>query len=311
MGIIDHSLCNLCERHNENTRHLFFNCDYTQEVWSLVKREVGLSAHVEYSEREWNFILRLCKGRTESKEIYKSVVYACIYNIWRERNSRKFTNRQSSPTRLAREIIRKIRKHQNIVLNNLKDDIKSRILCNFLQLSPSWKRKERVWCKWQGPGAEEHTLNIDGAVTETDFGFGGLIRNQAGDPIVCFSGRKGAKAVLEQELRGIEIGLKVAKQLRLKKIAIGSDSALAVNIVLRDKEEPWYHRNLIRSIKMLCNNFQNVRIYHCYRETNRPTNWLTKRGRIGEKGICMFTGPFEEEFMKLVIEDAVGTLYQR
>lgn len=121
MGIITQSSCNLCDRHDENSRHLFFNCEYSRDMWSRVKKEIRLSVHVEYLEREWNSILRLCKGRRESKGIYKVVVCACLYNIWREHNSRKFNSKRTSSENLAKEIVKRTRKHLHLVLNNLKD----------------------------------------------------------------------------------------------------------------------------------------------------------------------------------------------
>lgn len=49
-----------------------------------IKKEIGLPKLVEYSEREWNYILRLYKGKKNLKEIYKVVVCATIYNLWWE-----------------------------------------------------------------------------------------------------------------------------------------------------------------------------------------------------------------------------------
>lgn len=86
-------------------------------------------------------------------------------------------------------------------------------------------------------------------------GFSGLLRNNAGNPILSYSAKVGSDSVMEQELRGIETGLKVTKELCIKHIAIGSDSTLVVNIVAGIKAEPWHQRNLVRCIKNLCNEF--------------------------------------------------------
>lgn len=56
--------------------------------------------------------------------------------------------------------------------------------------------------------------------------------------------------MLEQELRGIEARLIVANELGLKNIAIGSDSSIAANIIAGKNEKPWYHKNLVKSIKI-------------------------------------------------------------
>lgn len=198
-----------------------------------------------------------------------------------------------------------------MVLNTLKDSVSTRILCDFLKIAPKWKKKEVTWCKGQSPEGGEFTINSDGVVTDTDYGFGGSIRNQAGDPIIYYNGKAGSDSVLKQELRGIEVGLKVVKELGINYVTIVSDSTLTVNTVTGKKEEPWYLKNLVRNIKNLCNVFHNFHVYHCYRETNHPADWLARRRWLGECGVIYFSSPLELELMKLVKDDANGTWYQR
>lgn len=125
----------LCDLHNENSRHLYFNCQYSKAVWGKIKHEIGLSPQVETSEREWNFILRLCKGGIASKEIYKVILCSTLYNIWHERNNRVFNKKSCPATKLAMEIIRKVRKHLNLVLKVVSDSTQFRIICGYLKLT--------------------------------------------------------------------------------------------------------------------------------------------------------------------------------
>lgn len=76
---------------------------------------------MENSKREWKYILRLCKGKMESKEIFKVIICSTLYNIWRERNQRKFTNVHTTADRLAKDIMRKVIKHLTLVLTELTD----------------------------------------------------------------------------------------------------------------------------------------------------------------------------------------------
>lgn len=116
LGIIDRSKCCLCEHHDENSMYLFFNCCFTKEVWGKIKHGIGIASQVQNSDREWNFILKLCKGRLESKEIYKVILCATLYSIWRERNQRMFKNTNTNADRLAKEILKKVRKHLECVI---------------------------------------------------------------------------------------------------------------------------------------------------------------------------------------------------
>lgn len=117
------------------------------------------------------------------------------------------------------------------------------------------KKKESIWCKWDGLEGDEIKLNAYGAVIDTEFGFGGILRNNHSAPLICYNGKEGSESILEHELRGIQIGLKVVVNLGFSHIAIASDSSLVVSIIAGSKTDPWYLRNIVNSIKLLCNIF--------------------------------------------------------
>lgn len=147
MGILEHSKYSLCKFKEENSCHLFFNYQYSQKVWSRIKQEIGLPPIVKSSKREWNFILRLCKGKQEAKEIYKVVLCTTLYYIWRERNKRKFNNCSIIASALAKDIITKVKKHLRITLSVLTDSMQSKLICGFLNISPEWKKREQILCR--------------------------------------------------------------------------------------------------------------------------------------------------------------------
>lgn len=165
----------MCNSADENSRHLYFNCPFSKEVWSKVKHALGLPTSVEDSGREWNGILRLCKGKSDAKEIYKFILCATVYGIWRERNHRQFRRLSMNATNLARDIVRKVRKQLSLLLTQLKETTKSKILCDFLNISPAWTRKHIIRCQWEKPGSDEVLIKADGSVSDNSFGFGGLL----------------------------------------------------------------------------------------------------------------------------------------
>lgn len=107
------------------------------------------------------------------------------------------------------------------------------------------------------------------------------------------------------------MGLDATRSMSITSIAIASDSQLAANIIKGKTKESWQLRNLVKSIKNICNSFHTWKISHCFRETNRPADWLARKGRLGTKGVIYFTSPLEEELQNLVTEDANDNWYQR
>lgn len=132
---------------------------------------------------------------------------------------------------MANKILRKVRKHQSLILKELIDSTRARIIYDFLNFAPVWRTKIAIPCKYQRPKENKILLNMDGAVNNISFGFSGLLRKRSGGPMLFYSGSERSESVLEQELRGVELGLVAARGLEILNIAIASDSQLAVNIV--------------------------------------------------------------------------------
>lgn len=142
-----------------------------------------------------------------------------------------FKNINTNADRLASIVLRKVQKHLTLALNVLTYSTRSRIICDFLSIAPVWKSKPHRSCKWVRSEEEEILLNSEGVVSDSGFGFGGLLHNRTGNPILCYSGKEGSDSVTEQELRGIKANLVATKFMGITKIAIASDSQLAVNTV--------------------------------------------------------------------------------
>lgn len=99
-----------------------------------------------------------------------------------------------------------------------------------------------------------------------------------GVPLICYRGREGTKSVIEQELRGIKVGLSAARNLQIKKVQVQIDSNLAVNMLMGSIWVTWKLMNSVSKILSICNNFEKCNISHCFREANRAANCLARRG---------------------------------
>jgi hypothetical protein len=81
--------CLLCYSDMESHGHLFFNCTYSHHVWSLVcdKSNIenkSLTTWVDTASWASSF----ATSKTLKHIIWKLVLAASVYHIWRERNHR-------------------------------------------------------------------------------------------------------------------------------------------------------------------------------------------------------------------------------
>ncbi|KAM0016476.1 putative reverse transcriptase zinc-binding domain-containing protein [Helianthus debilis subsp. tardiflorus] len=97
--------CSLCVSGPDSHNNLFFECDYSAQVWNNAKVLAGM----ESIGNEWTDIFEYLVGienyKSTNHVISKLVVSASVYFIWEERNRRLFTARKRSKTQLV-EVIR-------------------------------------------------------------------------------------------------------------------------------------------------------------------------------------------------------------
>ncbi|KAF5198041.1 hypothetical protein FRX31_012372, partial [Thalictrum thalictroides] len=79
--------------------------------------------------------------------------------------------------------------------------------------------------------------NRDGA------GFGGLIRNNAGNALLAYIGKSNCRSVIMQELYSIMFGMKGAATTGIQKLDVATDSLRAAHIVKNIEAPPWYARD--------------------------------------------------------------------
>lgn len=105
-GVQKNLLCPLCKSVPDSQDHLFFNCNYSKQIWDHVK----LLAKLENAPSSLSSLVLFFQGIPLSKSIWsiirRLVVGAIIYNIWQERNFRLFKN-ISRPTNDVIVIIKK------------------------------------------------------------------------------------------------------------------------------------------------------------------------------------------------------------
>ncbi|XP_021986390.1 uncharacterized protein LOC110882755 [Helianthus annuus] len=89
--------------------HLFFECNFSAQVWNSVRSKAGMA----YVDSKWSSIVDLLCARARSKSainyVSRVIVAATTYMIWQERNARLFKNHSRPPDTLCDIILSMVR----------------------------------------------------------------------------------------------------------------------------------------------------------------------------------------------------------
>ena len=101
-GLIVPPSCVLCVGHNECIQHLFFDCEFSEQVWSFFTTRLHLISPRLFENR-----LRWLKAPARDKNvklIVRLIYQSYVYLIWKERNSRIHTDTARPPEAIIAEI---------------------------------------------------------------------------------------------------------------------------------------------------------------------------------------------------------------
>lgn len=125
-GILSENTCVLCEEVVETRDHLYFECPFSEYVWSLcrIKLNIPLSQIGNITTEA-----DLLKGKFNAKDITYQLArlafFVTVWNIWQERTKRIFLDKEMNKIMVFRRIYEDI----NILLRtsqwkvNSKEDI--------------------------------------------------------------------------------------------------------------------------------------------------------------------------------------------
>ncbi|KAF5191100.1 RNA-directed DNA polymerase (reverse transcriptase)-related family protein, partial [Thalictrum thalictroides] len=176
--ITDSTNCFLCPHNRENTKHLFFECPYSKQVWNKIKLLLSITTDERTSNWEWRSIFKLCVGQSTANEVLKAYVCAVVHNLWMERNYRKHNRGTTSPEALAYKILREMKLYLQTIIDNVLDTGVNKSLLERIGLVITYKHKDVVNCSWDKPEQDFFKLNCDGALNSEGAGYGGLIRDK-------------------------------------------------------------------------------------------------------------------------------------
>nr|GEY43156.1 hypothetical protein [Tanacetum cinerariifolium] len=83
-------LCSLCNKVNDSHSHLFFLCEYSQEVWKSVAEKMNLTKIIYKWDYIVNDLVQLKNGKNIWSVVRRLCLAAGVYLIWQERTQRTF-----------------------------------------------------------------------------------------------------------------------------------------------------------------------------------------------------------------------------
>ncbi|GKA46941.1 RNA-directed DNA polymerase, eukaryota, reverse transcriptase zinc-binding domain protein [Tanacetum coccineum] len=102
-------ICPLCNKVNDSHDHLFFNCDFSTSIWDKLKIKMNMGN----IPNDWRGLVDKvteCPCNNAIRSVLRRIILAtAVYYIWKERNSRLFTNVKTQVMNVFQRIIECIR----------------------------------------------------------------------------------------------------------------------------------------------------------------------------------------------------------
>ncbi|KAL2246341.1 UNVERIFIED_CONTAM: hypothetical protein Sindi_2902300 [Sesamum indicum] len=120
-------VCILCdEGATESHPHLFFRCRFSRQCLYEIRRRIRF----HWPNRDWATDIEWATGKWRGKHIinraYRTLLAACVYHIWKERNLRRFDHTERTLATLSILIINDVR--QRILSVDLASSVSTRAL---------------------------------------------------------------------------------------------------------------------------------------------------------------------------------------
>ncbi|CAN1123096.1 Putative ribonuclease H protein At1g65750, partial [Linum perenne] len=133
---------------------------------------------------------------------------------------------------------------------------------------------------WEPGPAQWHVLHTDGSVLPQSgsAAAGGVLRDESGRGLAVFSANLGRCSITRAELREIMIGLDVAWDAGIRKVAVQVDSKAAISLINEPGVPCHQHAGEVVAILKLLQRNWEVTIAHIYKEGNKAADYLASIG---------------------------------
>ena len=107
-------VCVLCNATDETKDHLYFECDYSREIWRKLMSKLLENRYVE----DWRRVILLLMDKDQTKLITFFTRYAfqvAVYSIWRERNGRRHGESPRNVQKMVQWIDKEVRNRMSTI----------------------------------------------------------------------------------------------------------------------------------------------------------------------------------------------------
>lgn len=107
-------VCVLCNATDETKDHLYFECDYSREIWRKLMSKLLENRYVE----DWRKVILLLMDKDQTKLITFLTRYAfqvAVYSIWRERNGRRHGESPRNVQKMVQWIDKEVRNRMSTI----------------------------------------------------------------------------------------------------------------------------------------------------------------------------------------------------
>ncbi|XVF78836.1 hypothetical protein PTKIN_Ptkin14bG0169200 [Pterospermum kingtungense] len=130
-GLQVSKVCKLCGKYQETRDHLFFDCDFSKEVWQLVLDACSISRRVSCWTSELQWMIQKVRGKALISGLLRSAWCAYMYFIWQERNGREHGQQHHEVEYVFEQIQWTVRIRCSQKKNTARDPINSLLLRNW------------------------------------------------------------------------------------------------------------------------------------------------------------------------------------
>lgn len=290
--------CALCLGDVEDLEHILRNCPKAKEVWHDLHVYGVMDLAGEESFQQWlQQNLRLPRDDLE----WPTKFMITVWYLWKWQCAYCLGNMEVIPRDKGlfliskfREVISALRQDEQVSGNGGHDHIERGI-------------------RWEPLIGDWMVLNLDGAAQGNlgPAGAGGVLRGTTGEEVVGFSENLGWCSSIQAKIRAVLCGLKLAKESRVQKLWLQIDSAVVVNMLVRQSDWHPNHRSLLHQCKCLIEwEGWEVSISHCFRKVNQVADTLAKMGCEGTIGLTYYRTP-PTRVWEALYADSVGVVRPR
>ena len=250
-------LCEICYEGEEDLDHLLRQCQNAKKVWQELEMEGVCCLSMNEALHVW---LQQNLTGTHVDSNWPAKFSITLWNIWKWHCAIYFGTTERIPLEKGSFLCCKFKE----ILSALERD-------NQPSRTENRDTVER-WIHWEPPEGGWMALNTDGAAKGSSgpAGAGGVLRDGKGEWIVGFSEYVGCCSTVKAELRVVLRGLKIAREMCIRKLWIRIDSKTVITWLTSNTPGlPEYYSLIQQCQQLLSWAGWEVHISHCFRKANQ------------------------------------------